>query len=156
MQKKLGFRTELLVDVVCVTWRAKAVVMATHHRPFPLKNIERRTTQVRKTTDQRSSNVAKLELACWSKQMQEVCWRTFHFYSLVWRSCGWTSPPSWSVRMITLGCGWLWSQSCWLFWWLIYNGDVSHADNCDYVDKLTTPLKLEINNVQNDPDNYKK
>ena len=64
VQKKLGFRTELLVDVVCVTWRAKAVVMATHHRPFPLKNIERRTTQVRKTTDQRSSNVAKLELAC--------------------------------------------------------------------------------------------
>ena len=65
MENKLSFRTELLVDVVCVTWRAKAVVMATHHLPVPLKNIEgRRTAQVRKPKDQRSSKVAKLQLAC--------------------------------------------------------------------------------------------
>ena len=46
VQKKFGFPTELLVDVVCVTCSANAVVVATHathHLPLLLKflkNIE--------------------------------------------------------------------------------------------------------------------
>ena len=135
-QKKLGFRTELLVDVVRVTWRAKGVVMATNHLPVPLKNIgRRRTAQVIKPKDQINKTRAKLKLDCWSKQMQEASCCTFilKYYRLVFGHVHSTFfPPLYHNFGIDVDCGDRNGVDCFDGWWW----RVSDADDFDYVDTL--------------------